>query len=156
MPFMLPLSRRIGSEKLTFLPDFKCRSEGLRFRAERHSRRKQTKTAFRSVYTKRLSGQAGAREKGARCAIGFTDQTEQKGCRLRSFKCEDKGVYQNVNDRSPNHEERAQDAPLCSVWRKVRDLNPRKPYNSNGFQDRRFRPLSQPSLSVSLVFRSLV
>ena len=53
------------------MPDFKCRSEGLRFRAERRSRRKQTKTAFRSVYTKRLSGQAGARNKGARCALIF-------------------------------------------------------------------------------------
>ena len=62
---------RIGSEKLTFLPDFKCRSEGLRFRAERRSRRKQTKTAFRSVHSKRLSGQAGARNKGARCALIF-------------------------------------------------------------------------------------
>ena len=44
------------------------------------------------------------------------NQTEKKGCRLRSFECEDKGVYKEVNDRSPNHEERAQDAPLSSVW----------------------------------------
>ena len=43
-------------------------------------------------------------------------QTEEKGCRLRTFECEDKGVYQNVNDRSPNHEKRTQDAPLSSVW----------------------------------------
>ena len=98
------------------MPDFKCRSEGLRFRAERRSRRKQTKTAFRSVYTKRLSGRQAQRKMDARCAIGFTDQTEKKGCRLRSFECEDKGVYKEVNDRSPNHEERAQDAPLSSVW----------------------------------------
>ena len=40
----------------------------------------------------------------------------KEGCRLRSFKCEDKGVYQNVNDRSPSHEERAPDAPLSSIW----------------------------------------
>ena len=44
-----------------------------------------------------------------------TFQTEQKGYRLCTFKCEDEGVYQNVNDRSPRHEERAQDAPLSSV-----------------------------------------
>ncbi len=43
-------------------------------------------------------------------------QSEQKGCRLCSFKCEDEGVYTDVNDRSPRHEERAQDAPLSSVW----------------------------------------
>ena len=34
---------------------------------------------------------------------------------MRSFKCEDKGVYNEVNDRSTNREERAQDAPLSSV-----------------------------------------
>ena len=42
-------------------------------------------------------------------------QTEQKGCRLRSFKCGGEGVYFVVNDRSRRHEERAQDAPLSSV-----------------------------------------
>ncbi len=47
-------------------------------------------------------------------------QSEQKGCRLCTFKCEDEGVYSGVNDRSPRHEERAQDAPLSSLWRKVR------------------------------------
>ena len=34
---------------------------------------------------------------------------------MRTFKCEDKGVYQNVNDRSPSHEERALDTPLSST-----------------------------------------
>ena len=72
------------------------------------------------------------------------------------FQMRGQGSYTDLNDRSPRHEERALDAPLSSVWREVRDLNPRKPYNSNVFQDRRFRPLSQPSLSVPLVFRSLV
>ena len=45
-------------------------------------------------------------------------QNREEGCRLRSFKCEDKGVYRvynEVNDRSTNREERAQDAPLSSV-----------------------------------------
>ena len=56
-----------------------------------------------------------------RLFVGLMDksvalQTEQKGCRLRSFECAGDGVYQDVNDRSPNHEERAQDAPLSSVW----------------------------------------
>ena len=51
----------------------------------------------------------------------------KEGCRLRSFKCEDKGVYQNVNDRSPSHEERALDAPLSSTggspcWTRTNDL----------------------------------
>ena len=45
----------LGSEKLTFLPDFKRRSEGLLFRAELRLRRKQTKTAFLSVFSSRLS-----------------------------------------------------------------------------------------------------
>ena len=31
-------------------------------------------------------------------------------------KCEDEGVYKDVNDRSLRHEERTQDAPLSSVW----------------------------------------
>ena len=59
----------LGSEKLTFLPDCKCRSEGLRCRAERRSRRKRTKTAFLSVYSSRLSGRQAQRNKGARCAL---------------------------------------------------------------------------------------
>ena len=57
-----------------------------------------------------------ARKKSTRCALILTDQTEKKGCRLSPFECEDKGVYNEVNDRSPRHEERAQDAPLSSVW----------------------------------------
>ena len=35
-------------------------------------------------------------------------------CVLSNVK--DEGVYTDVNDRSPRHEERAQDAPLSSVW----------------------------------------
>ena len=85
-----PLSRRIGSEKLTFLPDFKCRSEGLRFRAERRSRRKQTKTAFRSVYTKRLSGQAGARNKDARCAKA-NGPNRREGLQIAHFQMRGQG-----------------------------------------------------------------
>ena len=33
----------------------------------------------------------------------ITAQSEQKGCRLCPYKCEDEGVYLNVNDRSPRH-----------------------------------------------------
>ena len=47
----------------------------------------------------------------------FLVHSEEKGCGLSSFECEDEGVYTDVNDRSPNHEERAQDAPLSSLWR---------------------------------------
>ena len=43
---------------------------------------------------------------------------------MRSFKCEDKGVYNEVNDRSTNREERAQDAPLSSVLVEVRGFEP--------------------------------
>ena len=48
----------------------------------------------------------------------FLVHSEEKGCGLSSFECEDEGVYTDVNDRSPNHEERAQDAPLSSLWRR--------------------------------------
>ena len=62
--------------------------------------------------------------------VGLADknaafQIEQKGCRLCAFKCEGEGVYQDVNDRSPRHEERAQDAPLSSVWWEEVDSNHR-------------------------------
>ena len=40
-----------------------CRSADLRFRVKRRSRRKRAKTAFRSVFTVRPSGQAAATEK---------------------------------------------------------------------------------------------
>ena len=45
-------------------------------------------------------------------------QTEQKSCRLRTFKCEGEGVYQNVNDQIPGHEERAQNAPFLRFGEK--------------------------------------
>ena len=32
-------------------------------------------------------------------------------------------------------------------WRRRRDLNPRDPFESNGFQDRRFQPLTHSSVS---------
>ena len=39
-------------------------------------------------------------------------------------------------------------ALLCKlVWRKGRDLNPRKARTFNGFQDRRNQPLCHPSVS---------
>ena len=59
---------------------------------------------------------------GSACVL--TGKTEEKGCRLSSFECEDERVYNDVNDRSPNHEERALDAPLSSVWYSLRESNP--------------------------------
>ena len=35
---------------------------------------------------------------------------------MGAFKCENEGVYNEVNDRSLSHEKRAQDVPLSSVW----------------------------------------
>ena len=47
-----------------------------------------------------------------------------EGYRLGAFKCENKGVYNEVNDRCLSHEKRAQDVPLSSVWCGRWDLNP--------------------------------
>ena len=33
------------------------------------------------------------------------------------------------------------------IWRRGRDSNPRDPFGPNGFQDRRFQPLTHPSVS---------
>jgi hypothetical protein len=38
-------------------------------------------------------------------------------------------------------------------WRRRRDLNPRDPFGSNGFQDRRFQPLTHSSVCNSNVLR---
>jgi hypothetical protein len=35
------------------------------------------------------------------------------------------------------------------IWRRGRDSNPRDPFEPNGFQDRRFQPLTHPSVSNS-------
>ena len=35
----------------------------------------------------------------------------------------------------------------CKIWRRRRDSNPRDPFESNGFQDRRFQPLTHSSVS---------
>src|SRR5215469_8354225 len=35
----------------------------------------------------------------------------------------------------------------CSEWRRRRDSNPRDPFEPNGFQDRRFQPLTHSSVS---------
>src|SRR5215475_7273746 len=42
-----------------------------------------------------------------------------------------------------------------SRWRRERDSNPRDPFEPNGFQDRRFQPLTHPSVSNSNVLRQL-
>jgi hypothetical protein len=36
---------------------------------------------------------------------------------------------------------------MAALWRRRRDLNPRDPFGSNGFQDRRFQPLTHSSVS---------
>src|SRR5580700_3094052 len=40
-------------------------------------------------------------------------------------------------------------------WRRRRDSNPRDPFESNGFQDRRFQPLTHSSVFNSNVFCEL-
>ena len=35
---------------------------------------------------------------------------------------------------------------LMTAWRRGRDSNPRDPFGPNGFQDRRIKPLSHPSV----------
>ena len=39
-------------------------------------------------------------------------------------------------------------------WRRGRDSNPRDPFGPNGFQDRRFQPLTHPSGRPSLTGKS--
>ena len=46
-------------------------------------------------------------------------------------------------------------AQPAKVWRRRRDSNPRDPFGSNGFQDRRFQPLTHSSVSNSSVIREL-
>jgi hypothetical protein len=41
------------------------------------------------------------------------------------------------------------------AWRRRRDLNPRDPFEPNGFQDRRFQPLTHSSGFNSNVFCEL-
>src|SRR5258706_14505574 len=41
------------------------------------------------------------------------------------------------------------------IWRRRRDLNPRDPFGPNGFQDRRFQPLTHSSVFNSNVFCGL-
>ena len=36
---------------------------------------------------------------------------------------------------------------ISKGWRRERDSNPRAPFGANGFQDRRFQPLTHPSAS---------
>jgi hypothetical protein len=40
-------------------------------------------------------------------------------------------------------------------WRRRRDSNPRDPFGSNGFQDRRFQPLTHSSVFNSNVLHEL-
>ena len=44
-------------------------------------------------------------------------------------------------------------AEFSEIWRRRRDLNPRDPFGPNGFQDRRFQPLTHSSVSNSNVLR---
>jgi hypothetical protein len=41
---------------------------------------------------------------------------------------------------------------MRSIWRRGRDSNPRDPFGPNGFQDRRFQPLTHPSTADSTAF----
>jgi hypothetical protein len=42
-----------------------------------------------------------------------------------------------------------------SKWRRRGDSNPRDPFGSNGFQDRRFQPLTHPSANDSNILCTL-
>src|SRR2546427_5312154 len=44
---------------------------------------------------------------------------------------------------------------IPEIWRRRRDSNPRDPFESNGFQDRRFQPLTHSSDFNSSVFCEL-
>src|SRR5260370_30740088 len=44
---------------------------------------------------------------------------------------------------------------VSEIWRRRRDLNPRDPFEPNGFQDRRFQPLTHSSVFNSNVFCEL-
>src|SRR5258705_13738676 len=44
---------------------------------------------------------------------------------------------------------------IFEQWRRRRDSNPRDPFESNGFQDRRFQPLTHSSVFNSNVFHEL-
>ncbi len=44
---------------------------------------------------------------------------------------------------------------VSEMWRRRRDSNPRDPFESNGFQDRRFQPLTHSSVFNSNVFCEL-
>jgi hypothetical protein len=44
---------------------------------------------------------------------------------------------------------------VSEMWRRRRDSNPRDPFGSNGFQDRRFQPLTHSSVFNSNVFCEL-
>ena len=63
-------------------------------------------------------------KKGRKMRLYLYGPNRGEGYRLGAFKCENEGVYNEVNDRSPNHEKRTQDAPLSSVWCGRWDLNP--------------------------------
>src|SRR6201995_3522402 len=42
-----------------------------------------------------------------------------------------------------------------TLWRRRRDSNPRDPFRSNGFQDRRFQPLTHSSVSNYILLLDL-
>ena len=54
----------------------------------------------------------------------FTKPSER--AQIAFFQMRGRGSLLVVNDRSPRHEERALDAPFHTVWRLLRDSNPRK------------------------------
>ena len=56
---------------------------------------------------------------------------QQKGCISCSFECENDEIYQDINDRSPTHEEKAQDAPLSSVWRSLGEFRHKNRQRNN-------------------------
>ena len=113
--------------------------------------RSRRKRLFAAYIRSACPGRQAQRKMDARRALSSVwSQIDQrsKGCRERfSF---DLGVRECTPTymTATHKRKKALCAPFSSIWRKVRDSNPRKPHNFNGFQDRRFRPLSQPSVSL--------
>ena len=73
--------------------------------------------------------------------------------RGRKGRCAFSGQYVSVNE----HESSRRRLPCGKRvrWRRRRDSNPRDPFGPNGFQDRRFQPLTHSSVFNSNVFFEL-
>ena len=58
------------------------------------------------------------------CRATLTQEADENGFSERLFVAPVRVGRRKSTDRSPNHEERALDAPLSSVWYSLRESNP--------------------------------